>query len=211
MTDVSTPNDELSTRILETALELADEEGWDAVKLHHVADRLDVGLDAVAARFRDRDAIADAWFARARDAMLAPTGTGFSAQPANHRLYLLLTRWLDALAPHRRATVEMLQVKLWPFHPHHWVPLPFELSRIVLWWRDAARLDAPPPRREMEEIGLTWLFVGTLAVWARDDSEGQARTRRFLARRLADADCLLRPVRFLSPRRQGEPQSAPEA
>lgn len=43
----------------------------------------------------------------------------------------------------------------------------------------------------MEEIGLTWLFLATLGVWVRDDSEGQVRTRRFLSRRLAAADRLM--------------------
>ena len=85
----------------------------------------------------------------------------------------------------------MLSVKLWPFHPHHWVPMVFDLSRTVLWIRDAAGLDAAPPRREVEEVGLTWLFLGTLAVWARDGTPEQERTRRFLDRRLREADCVL--------------------
>ncbi len=189
--DPETQDDDLHDRIIDAALDLAERHGWDTVRLHDVAEWLGIGLDTIAANFDDRDAIADAWFARASAAMLAPTTEGFAAEPAHHRLYLLLCRWLDALAPHRRVTVEMLKIKLWPFHPHHWGPLPFELSRIVLWWRDAARLDAPPPRREIEEIALTWLFLGTLAVWSRDDSDGQTRTRRFLARRLADVDCVL--------------------
>jgi AcrR family transcriptional regulator len=195
--DFSTLDDGVRERIVDAALDLAEMHGWDAVRLHDVAERLGIGLDAVATRFRDRDAIADAWFARARDAMLEPTAEGFAAEPPHHRLYLLLCRWLDVLAPHRRVSVEMLKVKLWPFHPHHWMPLPFELSRIVLWWRDAAGLDSPPPRREVEEIALTWLFLGTLAIWSCDDSDGQTRTRRFLARRLADADCLLTAGRRL--------------
>jgi hypothetical protein len=85
----------------------------------------------------------------------------------------------------------MLAGKMWLFHPHHWVPLIFNLSRTILWLRDAAVLDARSPRRELEEVGLTWLFLLTLLVWAGDDSEGQARTRRFLRGRLADADVLM--------------------
>ncbi|WP_373183747.1 hypothetical protein [Halomonas campaniensis] len=34
-------------------------------------------------------------------------------------------------------------------------------------------------------MALTGLFLATLAVWARDTSEGQGRTRRFLEKRLA--------------------------
>jgi hypothetical protein len=80
---------------------------------------------------------------------------------------------------------------MWPFHPHHYVPMVFNLSRTIQWLRDAAGLDAGGRRRQIEEIGLTGLFLATLAVWARDDTPGQERTRRFLDRRLARADMLM--------------------
>jgi AcrR family transcriptional regulator len=182
--------DDLAERIVDAALVMAESEGWDRVRLRRIAAELGIDMAEIAARFRDRDAIADAWFGRARAAMLAPPPADFAAAPAGERLFVLMMRFLDALAAHRRVTVAMLQVKLWPFHPHHWLPMLFELSRIVLWWRDAASLDAPPPRREIEEIGLTWLFLATLAVWANDATRGQERTRRFLRRCLDGASAL---------------------
>lgn len=191
--------DDLAERIVDAALAMAENDGWDRVRLRQIAVDLGIDMADIAARFRDRDAIADAWFGRARAALLAPPPSDFAAAPVSERLFVLMMRFLDALAAHRRVTVAMLQIKLWPFHPHHWLPMLFELSRIVLWWRDAAGLDAPPPRREIEEIALTWLFIATLAVWANDATPGQERTRRFLRRRLADADALAQLCR--SPRR----------
>jgi len=138
--------------------------------------------------------VADAWFERGWAAMLEPVGADFAARPAQERLEIILLRWFDAMAPHRRVTVQMLKAKAWPFHPHHWVSMVFNLSRTILWLRDAAGLDAAAPRREVEEVGLTWLFVFTLAVWARDDTEGQERTRRFLRARLNTADDLMRMI-----------------
>lgn len=168
----------MKDRILDTALALADELGWENVRLRVVADRLGVPMADVLAHYRDRDAVADAWFRRALDAMLAaPPGP-----PGGARVRLLLLRWLDALAPHRRVTGEMLRGKLYPSHPHHWVPLIFDLSRTVQWLRDAAGLDAGGIRRQAEEIGLTALFLAILAVWVNDDSEGQRRTRDCLER-----------------------------
>jgi hypothetical protein len=64
----------------------------------------------------------------------------------------------------------------------------FNLSRLINWLRDAALLDASGRRRQMEEIGLTMLFLGALAVWQRDASEGRAETSAWLRRRLARAD-----------------------
>jgi hypothetical protein len=97
-------------------------------------------------------------------------------------------RWFDALAPHREVTGQILAAKLYPAHPHHWVPLVFNLSRSIHWLREAALLDAVGRRRQMEEVGLTWLFLMALAVWLRDETPGQARTRDVLRHRLADAD-----------------------
>ena len=105
-----------------------------------------------------------------------------------------MLRWFDALAPRRDVTAQMLAAKMWPFHPHHWVPMIFDLSRTILWLRDAAALDATPPRRQVEEVGLSALFLATLAVWARDDTAGQERTRRFLSRRLGAADRVMTRV-----------------
>jgi hypothetical protein len=68
------------------------------------------------------------------------------------------------------------------------VPLVFNLSRSIHWLREAALLDAVGRRRQMEEVGLTALFLMTLAVWLRDATPGQARTRDVLRHRLADAD-----------------------
>lgn len=175
-------------RILEAALEIAEAGSWGDIRLRDVAAAAGVTLPQLRRYYRDADAIADAWFRTGLDAMLAPPPRGFYRRPAKDRIEFLLLRWFDALAPSRRVTAEMLEAKLWLFHPHHYVPMVFNLSRLIQWLRDAAGLDAGGRRRQIEEIGLTAMFLATLAVWCRDDSAGQARTRAFLARRLARAD-----------------------
>ena len=176
------------TRILETALAMAEEDGWAGVSLNAVAGRAKVPLTELRRRYRDADAIANAWFARALDAMLEPPPRGFARHPAPERLEIMMLRWFDTLAPHRRVTAEMLTQKMWVFHPHHYVPMVFSLSRFIQWLRDAARLDAGGRRRQVEETGLTMLFLATLAVWCGDETKGQEHTRSFLRSRLAQAD-----------------------
>jgi len=181
----------LRDQIVDTAIDLAEEVGWDNVRLRVVAERLGVTLADIGAHFRDLDAVADAWFGRARAAMLAPVDAEFATLPARERIRWLMMRWFDALSPHREVTAQMLMAKMWPVHVHHWVPMIFNLSRTILWLRDAAGLDAGGVRRQIEEIGLTNLFLATLCIWSRDDTEGQERTRRFLTRQLALADTLM--------------------
>jgi AcrR family transcriptional regulator len=175
-------------RIVDETIALAEEIGWSRVRLRLVAARLDLSLAELQTQFRDLDAVADAWFERAWQAMLAPVPEGFSDQPVPDRLHLLLMRWFDALAPHRTVTHQMLSEKLYLSHPHHWVPMIFNLSRTVQWLRDAALLDAEGRRRQVEEIGLTGIFLATLAVWQWDGTPDQEKTRRFLERRLRRAD-----------------------
>lgn len=177
-----------SARILDTALAMAAESGWGALRLRHVAERVGISLAELQTHYRDQDAIANAWFAQAWQAMLAPPPDGFSGLPAEERLFIVLMRWFDALAPYRDVTAQMLGEKLHLPHAHHWVPMIFDLSRTIHWLRDAALLDATGRRRQLEEVGLTWLFLATLAVWRRDESVDQERTRAFLRRRLARAD-----------------------
>lgn len=180
-----------AARILDAALALAAETGWEGVRLRLIADRLGVPMSDIARHYRDLDAVADAWFARLRDAAIARPPRGFARRPAVERVFTVMMRWFDAAAPHRRTTGAMLAAKLWPFHPHHWAPMAFSLSRIVQWFREAALLDATGRRRQAEEIALTAVFLATLAVWLNDDSADQTVTRRFLANRLAGGDRLM--------------------
>ena len=182
---------EIRERIVDAALDLAEEVGWDAVRLRAVAGRLGVPLAALRAEFRDADAVANAWFGRAGAAMLAPQPKRSAALPASERIHRVMMRWFDALAPHRAVSGQMLSAKVYLPHPHHWAPLIFDVSRTVQWIREAAMLDAVGRRKQVEEIGLTLLFLAVLRRWLGDESPGQEETRAFLARRLERADGLM--------------------
>ena len=177
-----------AAEILAAALSRAEVDGWQNIRLHDIADDLATSLAVVREHFRDQDAIADAWFRHCLDAILAPTEKDFRALPAKERLFIIIMQWLDALAAHRRVAVQMIRSKMYVGHPHHWVPLVFNLSRLVQWIREAAFLDAQGRQRQFEEIALTTLLVTTLGYWASDRSEEQKRTRRFLCKRLEAGD-----------------------
>ena len=190
-----TGSDPLRDRIIDAALALAEEDaggGWYDLRLHLVAQRLGVPLSAVLDRFRDADAIADAWFARALRAMVQEPDPGFDALPPSARVHTVLMRWFDAQAAHRRVVGGMIGAKLHPSHPHHWVPMVFSLSRLIHWALEAARLDARGLPRQAEEVGLTLVFLRALRVWLDDTSPGQQRTRAFLRRNLGWLDRLPR-------------------
>ncbi len=195
MAEPGTGPDPLRDRIMDAALALAEADaggGWYDLRLHLVAQRLGVPLSAVLERFRDADAIADAWFARALRAMVQEPDPGFDALPPSGRVHAALMRWFDAQAAHRRVVAGMVGAKLHPSHPHHWVPMIFSLSRLIHWALEAARLNARGLPRQAEEVGLTLVFLRALRVWLNDGSPGQRRTRAYLRRNLGWLDRLPR-------------------
>lgn len=182
---------ELRCRIIDTALILGEERGWDGFHLHDLAVRLDIGLSDIARHFTGKDAIAEAWFERADAALLAaPDTPGWQLLSPRERLQRAIFSWLQALAPHRKLAAEMLRYKLQPEHLHLQVLGALRISRTVQWIREAALLPATGWRRECEEAALTAIYLTTFASWLRDDSLGASRSRSLLDRLLARAEWL---------------------
>lgn len=172
-------------QLVDAALELAERGGWEAVRLHQVAAACGTGLDEVRAHFPEKDNLIDAWLDRADAAMLQHFDRGgVAGMPPRERIRELILAWLDALAPHRRVTRQMINHKLEFGHLHVQFPALLRISRTVQWIREGAMLDAPLPRRALEETAMTALFIKTFLCWLRDDSPGMQRTRRRLDRNL---------------------------
>ncbi len=174
----------LRERAVGAALDLAGEVGWADLRMHMIADRLGVSLTDLVREFRDLDAIANAWFARVLETALDMATPGIDRLPATERLLHVVGAWFDALEPHAAVSREMLRLKLHPSHPHHWVPMAFDLSRLVHWFLDAARIEGSGARRALQEIATTGLFLGALARWAWPGPPRAGRARRHFERRL---------------------------
>jgi hypothetical protein len=127
--------------------------------------------------------------------MLTVPGGKLAGQPTDERIALAFGSWLDNLAPHRRVAADILRHKLYPSHPHHWVPMIFDLSRFVHDLLDAARVVGSGRLRQGQEIGLTAITLITLAEWLRDESPAQERSKRRLRQRLAWAGRFARRMR----------------
>jgi AcrR family transcriptional regulator len=185
----------IEQRVVGAALAIAAEAGWEQVRLSTIADRSKLPLAEIGRHFRDVDAIANAWFARARLAMLALPVEELAGRAADERLALAFGAWLDSLAPQRRVAADILRHKLYPSHPHHWVPMIFDLSRLVHDLLDVAGVAGSGRLRQAQEIGLTAITVVTLADWLRDDSPAQEHSKRRFRQRLACAGRLARRMR----------------
>ncbi|HHQ41047.1 MAG TPA: TetR/AcrR family transcriptional regulator [Chromatiales bacterium] len=182
-------------RIVDAAVALAEEHGsWEAVRLHHVADRLGVGLEEIRACFPEKDALIDAWFDRAdRAALAAARAPDFRRRPLRARLVAVMWAWLEALAAHRRVTRQMILAKLEPGHIHIQIPALVRISRTVQWMREAAGIEHAGPRRAIEETALTAVYLAVFARWLADASPGRMETRHLLERLVAAFVAVHRP------------------
>lgn len=186
--------------ILDAAITLAERVGWEAVRLADVADALGIGLDDIRRHYREKEAIADAWFDRA-DAMMLQAAASERA-----KLLLELERvedciiaWLGALDTHRRVTREIILNKLEPGHLHVQIPAVLRISRTVQWVREACGRPQTFVLRALDESVLTTLFVTTFAYWLLNPRGDLQATWRFLHRllRLAAAFGRLPPLPWL--------------
>ncbi len=175
--------------ILETALRIGERHGWDAVHLHDVAQQLGIVLAEIHRHYRQKDDLAEAWFDRADLALIrAGECAEWDSLSLRERLLRTILAWFDALAPHRELSGEMLRYKLQPDHLHLQVGGLMRISRTVQWIRETARLPTVGWRRELEEVVLTGIFLGSVGCWLLDRSPDARRTRAWVNGRLAAAE-----------------------
>ncbi len=187
------PSQVTTKQILDTALQLAEEQSWAALRLHDIAEKLDITLDQIRSHYSQKDDIAEALFDRADQAMLAAANKAdFLEQQLKERLQHLIMVWLDALAPHRQITREILQYKMLLLHVHLQLHGLTRMSRTMQWLCEAAVLESLDcsTQRELEEIGITGIYLLTFQHWLSDDSVDSESTRQLLSRLLNRAEKL---------------------
>lgn len=178
----------VAERIVDKALQLGEQGGWDRLHLHEIAAALQLPLAELYAQFPHQDAIAEAWFDRADAALLACAARpGWALERPRQRLLQAMLAWFDVLAPHRRLTAEMLGYKLQPEHLHLQVQGLLRISRSVQCWREVALLASSGWRREAEEAALTAIYLSSFARWLQDPARGEA----WLDRQLRAAEWLI--------------------
>lgn len=178
----------MQQQILSTALQLGNQHGWQRLSLHQLADCLNISLADIRQYYPQKDALADALFDNADRAMLKlKPAAGASKCDI---LELAISSWLQALAPYRRLSGQMLLYKLEPGHVHLQGAALLRISRTVQWLRELARLEARGFSRIAQELALSALFVSVFICWLNDSSDTQRCSLKLLHNKLALADSL---------------------
>ena len=178
----------MQQQILDTALQLGNKCGWEQLQLHQLAECLNLSLADIRQYYPQKDALADAWFDRAELAMLnLKPAAGTSKCEI---LELAICSWLQALAPYRQLSAQMLLYKLEPGHVHLQGAALLRISRTVQWLRELARLEARGVSRIGQELALSALFVSVFICWLNDSSDTQRCSLKLLHNKLVLADAV---------------------
>jgi AcrR family transcriptional regulator len=168
--------------IVATALDLAATQGWRDTTLADIAAAAKLSLAEVHAVYSSKAAILAA-FSRDIDAtVLAGDDPELAAQPPRDRLFDVMMRRFDALAPHKAAVRSMV-----------WGTACDPAAALC----GACTLASSMARIE----GLAAVYLAVLRVWLDDDSDDLAPTMAALDKRLRQAERLILLCRLPRPRR----------
>jgi AcrR family transcriptional regulator len=170
-------------KIIAALLALLAEKPIEQVSLAEIAARADVSLAQLRGAFPSPLAILAAHIKDIDRAVLSADFSDMEEEPARERLFDVLMRRLEALAPHRQAVRSLLR------SARRSPPLALALNALTVrsqkWMLSAAGISASGPRGALRAVGLAALFGSVLGTWVRDDDPGLARTMAALDRALA--------------------------
>lgn len=188
----------LAAKVIDTAFALALERGWRDLSLAEIAEAAGEPLSKVYPVFPSKLAILEGFADRVDAEMLSEEGEGLDS-PARDRLFDMLMRRFDTLQPHREALGVILQGQLQD-------PLATccglgRLARSMAATLEAAGFSTTGCRGVLRVKGLSAIYLSTLRVWLRDDSEDMAKTMAHLDKQLARVDGFIGRLKSARPRR----------
>jgi AcrR family transcriptional regulator len=180
---IAAPPGDRRTAIVEALMELAGERSWDDITLADVAARANVSLSTFRDYFPSKGAVLSSFIRMIDKIVLDGTTEELVGEPAKDRLFDVLMRRLDALAPYKHGIEG-----IWDWT--HRDPLAAAaLNRLVVnamrFMLEAAGLESEGPVGALKLQGLALAWSRVLDVWLRDDDPGHAETMAALDRELS--------------------------
>jgi AcrR family transcriptional regulator len=170
-------------RIIEAFMVLLADKPIEQIGFAEIAKASDVSLSELRGLFGSTLAIVAAHMKETDRAVLAGIDADMAEEPPRERLFDVLMRRLEVLAPHKAAVRSLTRSAM--RNP----PLAFALNGLAVqseqWMLTAADIGAAGPRGIVRAQGLALLFASVLRTWVDDDDPGLARTMAALDRALA--------------------------
>jgi AcrR family transcriptional regulator len=171
--------------IVAAFMALLAEHRIEAIGLGDIAARAGVSLSALRGEFGSTLAILAAHSKAVDREVLAGADADMAEEPARERLFDVLMRRLEALAPYKEAVHSLLRSAR--RSPGLALALNAMAVRSQAWMLEAAGIGAHGPRGALRAQGAALMFARVLRVWFDDDEPGMDRTMAALDRGLASA------------------------
>jgi AcrR family transcriptional regulator len=170
-------------RIIDAFMALLAEKSIERIGFAEIAKAAHVSLADLRTTFPSTLAILAAQIKKTDRAVLAGGDAEMAEEPPRERLFDVLMRRLEVLAPHKSAVRSLMRsVARNP-------GLAFALNPLAVrsqqWMLTAADISASGPRGVVRAQGLALLFGSVLRTWINDEDPGLARTMAALDRALA--------------------------
>jgi AcrR family transcriptional regulator len=193
---------------------------FEEIGLAEVAGQAGIKLSELRTEFGSTLAILGAHLREIDRVVLAGSDPAMTDEPARERLFDVLMRRIDALAPHKEAVRSLMcSARRNP-------GLAFASNGMAVrsqrWMLEAAGIGTSGPRGALRAQGAALMFGRVLSVWIDDEDPGLDRTMAALDRGLASAErwagfvddlcaipaCVLRGPRRRRRRRDEEAEAA---
>lgn len=191
--------EETRGRILDAALRLFRDQGFDETTMRDVAAEAGMATGAAYYYFHSKEELVMALYQRTSEEArhLIPPAIG-RARDLEARLRAVIDAKFEQFADHRRLLGALVRIGMDPSHPLS----PFAKDTAPMreesidYFRDALAGTKVP--KDLEEFlpGLFWFYqLGLILFWIYDESPGQRKTRRLTG---ASLDIIVRLIRLSS-------------
>ncbi len=170
-------------RMVDALMAILADKPFEEIALPEVAATAGATLAEMRAEFGSTFAILAAHIKEIDRAVLSGGDGDMEEESARERLFDVLMRRLELLAPHREAVRSLLR------SARRNPPLALALNGLAVqsqqWMLAAAGIGSSGPRGVIRAQGLAVMFANVLRAWIDDDDPGLARTLAALDRELA--------------------------
>ncbi|HEX3440526.1 MAG TPA: TetR/AcrR family transcriptional regulator [Pseudolabrys sp.] len=173
-------------KAVDALMTLLAENSFEDIGLAEVARQAGLKLSDLRAEFGSTLAIFAAHVKDIDRRVLAGGDEDMSDEPPRERLFDVLMRRFEALAPYKEAIRSMMISAR--RHPSLALALNAMALRSQKWMLEAAGIRTSGPRGAMRAQGAALMYGRVLNVWIDDDEEGLDRTMAALDRGLASAE-----------------------
>ncbi len=187
----SSPKDKRAA-IVDALMTLAAERRWEEISISDVAAEAHVTLSDFRDAFPSKGAVLGAYSRMIDKQVLDGTTNDLMAEPAKERLFDVLMRRLDAMAPRREALRAIVEwAKRDPVSAAALNQVALNSMRFML---EAADISSEGAVGAVKLQGLVLAWMRILDVWFDDDDPAYARTMAALDRELTRGETLVARV-----------------